>query len=875
MEKDKKNKRERLKNNRVRLPVFNEPKLEIPPFFIKKTKKGWKLVNPLTSTRTLSTRQKDKSIKINKSNMGDIELITDFKKTPLTDFPKLKEFSKADQKRILEYGKDYAKWINRDIYEQYIPAQNKPRGFPFKNYRPDLYSTMGEEGKVEGENPMPKKPRGRPPIKAPLKTSVPPRLGKNIQEKIASLQSEYKKSSTPTPTTPVEDLKGDAQGEEMSRILEELPEKPLYNKIVRLYKDNKETYSAEIKSKIQKSISKAYNKIQERKGEGKGKGLNITLSGDGVPLEDILDDLEATSGKGLKGGKLSPTELKDLLQAGYDPKKHNVGDFVLDKSVSSGTSKVYYDKETGRAVVVHRGTQGILDWANNLAYAVGGDTAYKQTKRFKEAQEVQRKAEEKYGASNVSTIGHSQGGKQAELLGGKSKEIITLNKATRAGSNTKQKNQTDIRTTGDWVSSLNPFQKKSKKDITIKSGFFSNPLTEHSTDTLSRLEEKEPLLGIGEGLKKKSHINNIMPRRKLTRVITSDTEDSGSSSDEAEMIGGILPGDYDLSKGRRRPMADDRYFQHTRLGDPRDWKPHPAMVSGHNYTTLPHPAYAHDPLHPSTDLIGNGIHHHHHYIIHAEHPRLHELKHMRGGNIPAPPSRGIITDPHLLGLSDNRPMEGLGFKGGQDDPTHLKHMKGTGISSLKDLDMNRDKKGKVIPDEIRGIPINAFADFLVRGLRKSEDIDEDLREALNIMPLSRARRLIITNVIPDYTEEELEDLVEKYHRPSNISLIPHIKKQMPDRVLSRIQSFIDGDETAEEAYDRNRLEKQREQREQELMRREDPRRGTGVSKGPRRFVKGSKEAKEFMANLRAKKMKGGKIPAPHSRLPVVNPDSLV
>jgi putative lipase involved disintegration of autophagic bodies len=53
------------------------------------------------------------------------------------------------------------------------------------------------------------------------------------------------------------------------------------------------------------------------------------------------------------------------------------------------------------------------------------------TQRYKEALQVQQQAKKKYRAKNITTIGHSQGGYQAQILGANSKEIITLNKATR------------------------------------------------------------------------------------------------------------------------------------------------------------------------------------------------------------------------------------------------------------------------------------------------------------------------------------------------------------------------------------------------------------------------------------------------------------
>jgi len=201
---------------------------------------------------------------------------------------------------------------------------------------------------------------------------------------------------------------------------------------------------------------------------------------------------------GKKGGKISIGNLKNLLTASYDNKQDKVGDYVLDPSVSSKTSKVYVNPATGQAVVAHRGTSGFSDWLNNAVYAYGGKQYYKYTPRYKEAEKVQNQAQEKYGKENISTIGHSQGGLQAELLGDKSKEIITLNKATRPFENKKNENQYDIRTEGDLVSRLNPFQGRSDRDITIGSNT-SSPLTEHGIETLGRLDS-ERQVGAGRGI---------------------------------------------------------------------------------------------------------------------------------------------------------------------------------------------------------------------------------------------------------------------------------------------------------------------------------------------------------------------------------------
>ena len=195
-----------------------------------------------------------------------------------------------------------------------------------------------------------------------------------------------------------------------------------------------------------------------------------------------------------KGGALSVGSLKNLLNASYDKKQKKVDNFEQDRDLSTKTSKVYYNPETGQTVVAHKGTTGFTDWANNAVYALGGETLYKTTDRYKEAKQVQRNAEKKYGRDNISTIGHSQGGLQAELLGKKGNETITLNKATRPFSNTQAKNQYDVRTQYDAVSALNPFQTY-KPDLTIDAET-KNPLTAHSVDTLNKADQNQM---IGKG----------------------------------------------------------------------------------------------------------------------------------------------------------------------------------------------------------------------------------------------------------------------------------------------------------------------------------------------------------------------------------------
>jgi hypothetical protein len=203
----------------------------------------------------------------------------------------------------------------------------------------------------------------------------------------------------------------------------------------------------------------------------------------------------------LTGGKMKASEISDFIDASYskNPPKELDG-FTLDSKLSNDIAKVYYNPNTGEARIIHRGTEGLKDWGNNLAYIAG---AYELTDRYKRGKKVQEQAEKKYGKKNISTLGHSQGAVLARKLGADTKEVINVNPAFKGEK--PKKNEYNIRSSADVVSGLyapvakvrevlNP--KEKRHDITIKAESF-NPLKEHSADILGRLGEKE--IGVGAG----------------------------------------------------------------------------------------------------------------------------------------------------------------------------------------------------------------------------------------------------------------------------------------------------------------------------------------------------------------------------------------
>lgn len=203
----------------------------------------------------------------------------------------------------------------------------------------------------------------------------------------------------------------------------------------------------------------------------------------------------------LMGGKLSISNFQKMLKESYSKKpEEKIDNFIYDPEVSTDRAKVYHNPETGQTTITHTGTDTPTDWLNNIAIATN---TYKYTDRYKKGKKAQEATEKKYGKENVSTLGHSQGARLAEIHGKNSKEILTLNKASTPFEKYTNPKQTDIRSSGDVVSGiqyLNPFAYIGKKNkaISIKKES-NNIIKEHSPDVLSRLDEN---MIIGEGRKK-------------------------------------------------------------------------------------------------------------------------------------------------------------------------------------------------------------------------------------------------------------------------------------------------------------------------------------------------------------------------------------
>jgi len=170
----------------------------------------------------------------------------------------------------------------------------------------------------------------------------------------------------------------------------------------------------------------------------------------------------------MKGGEIRADYLKAFFSAAYEP-VDKIGEYILDKDLSTDVAVVYYDSKKNHAVVSIRGSTNLRDHINNAIFAISGVTGYKLTDRFKDAKRVFDGAVKKYGEKNISLLGYSQGSIAALELGKDAFEMILFNPASKPGYNTvSEKNEYIVKGSTDPISNLNPFKKNDERTTIIK-----------------------------------------------------------------------------------------------------------------------------------------------------------------------------------------------------------------------------------------------------------------------------------------------------------------------------------------------------------------------------------------------------------------------
>ena len=177
-------------------------------------------------------------------------------------------------------------------------------------------------------------------------------------------------------------------------------------------------------------------------------------------------------------------ELSQLVDASYasqkGAKKILNDNYTIDPSLSSAQTKVFLDKRTSKPVVLHRGTTTFKDFIDDGLLTVGlGKLGF----RYKNAQRITKKAEQKYKAP-ATAVGHSYGGWLSQNSGNHD-DILTYNKPSSITELFKKNpdRQYDVRTKGDIISAASKTQSGNKELIENKHSLL-NPLGPHFADNL-------------------------------------------------------------------------------------------------------------------------------------------------------------------------------------------------------------------------------------------------------------------------------------------------------------------------------------------------------------------------------------------------------
>jgi len=150
-------------------------------------------------------------------------------------------------------------------------------------------------------------------------------------------------------------------------------------------------------------------------------------------------------------------DFQQILQNGYSKKKKDkIGDYELDKQLSTHNDQIYYNKKDNKLLHNINGTNSLYDWVDNIKLGLGKFSpfgGFKESTRYKTSHDKLRQAKQKYNIDNATVTGHSQAGFTAGHIASKQDRVLTLDRANTIGQHTRA-NETTYRTKGDIVSAL-------------------------------------------------------------------------------------------------------------------------------------------------------------------------------------------------------------------------------------------------------------------------------------------------------------------------------------------------------------------------------------------------------------------------------------
>jgi predicted alpha/beta-fold hydrolase len=132
------------------------------------------------------------------------------------------------------------------------------------------------------------------------------------------------------------------------------------------------------------------------------------------------------------------------------------------------------------------GTHNLSDWGTDIYLAAG---KLKSTNRYKEADNILKKAKQKYHPKETILAAHSLGATISGYIASKEDRVITLDKGATAFQPIRN-NETHYRTSGDIVSLLNANSKHTVnlKNENIKTGIL--PIDTYNAHNVDNIKGK-------------------------------------------------------------------------------------------------------------------------------------------------------------------------------------------------------------------------------------------------------------------------------------------------------------------------------------------------------------------------------------------------
>jgi hypothetical protein len=268
--------------------------------------------------------------------------------------------------------------------------------------------------------------------------------------------------------------------------------------------DPTDVFQTDIASPAYQSEQIEYENARKMDAEARKKAredmiarINHRRSGSGRPITQL--DTGPLTGSGM-----SAPLLKEFIDLSYRGNTSIApAGWSIDAPLSDSRVKVYAKNGSNdkNIVVTHRGSVGLDDWMDNASYMFRGKV--KGTKTYNLHRDRHKRAIDKYGASNITAIGHSRAGLYLQELQKEFpiKENITYNKASGFHDIGRQNdaNQTDVRVGNDIVSLLAPLQRRNNAIVNIsgtKNPFDFNAA--HQTAEINKVGDQY----IGKGRKR-------------------------------------------------------------------------------------------------------------------------------------------------------------------------------------------------------------------------------------------------------------------------------------------------------------------------------------------------------------------------------------